>query len=398
MHFIQSTRKLCLLTLAILICQSVLLAQSLTFTQVTDIPPAPIDVQAQAVAWGDYNNDGWEDLFISMGVQFPQLNRLYQNNGDGTFSQITSGDIVTDFYQSKACGWGDFNNDGYLDLFVASLLNTRQLYENNGNGTFTKITSGPAVMDSGVTVGATWVDYDNDGYLDLDVSNVIAANFLYKGDGTGSGFLRITGQPNVEDVTSTIASVWGDFDNDGDRDVFVPNNQPYGEDSTSYFYINNGDGTFTRDMLSIIASDKIENSNGGNWVDYDNDGDLDLYVTGGSPQATTHPNYLYRNEGPANNFSFSKITTGNIVTDTSRASSSHWGDLDNDGDLDLFVINTFYENVGGPKYRSLLYVNNGDGTFTSLDSTSILFEPNHVGSAMADYDNDGDLDIFCGAG
>lgn len=387
MLLIQHARKLCLVILGLIsISQCVLFAQSLTFTQVTDVPSAPISLQSQAVAWGDYNNDGWEDLFISMGVSVPQFNHLYQNNGNGTFSQVTSGSIVTDFYQSKGCSWGDFNNDGYLDLFVASLLSTRQLYQNNGDGTFIKITSGAAVMDSGVTVGASWVDYDNDSYLDLDVSHAVGPNFLYKGDGTGSGFVRITGQPIVEDVTFTIGSAWADFDNDGDRDVFVPNGTSLGGDSINFFYVNNGDGTFTRDALNIFASDKTVDANGGSWVDYDNDDDLDLYVTGGNPPRV---NQLYRNEGPLNNYTFSKIMNENIVTDTCQFCASHWGDLDNDGDLDLFV-----PNAGEPKYRNRLYVNNGDGTFTSLDSTSLLFEPRYIGSAMADYDNDGDLDIF----
>src|SRR5437773_5816887 len=119
-------------------------------------------------AWGDYDNDGYLDLFVPNNNE---NNFLYHNNRDGTFTKITSGRIVTDGGNSFGAAWGDYDNDGFLDLFVANVNQKNFLYRNNGDGTFTKITSGAIVNDVGYSWGAAWGDYDNDGFLDLFVAN-----------------------------------------------------------------------------------------------------------------------------------------------------------------------------------------------------------------------------------
>jgi hypothetical protein len=142
------------------------------------------------VAWGDFDNDGVVDLFVANWQN--QRNFLYRNAGDATFTKILEGDIVNDVahydpYSSGPC-WGDFNNDGFLDMFVANQRDRNNfLYMNNGDGTFTKITDDPVVTDGGASFSSAWGDYDNDGYLDLFVANAFNQdNFLYrnKGDGT----------------------------------------------------------------------------------------------------------------------------------------------------------------------------------------------------------------------
>jgi hypothetical protein len=135
-------------------------------------------------AWGDYDNDGHMDLFVANGGGLN--NALYRNNGAGIFTKVKEGALVNDGGQSVSCAWGDYDNDGYLDLFVANRAGNNFLYRNNGNGTFTKITAGGIVTDGGESNGCVWLDYDNDGWLDLFVANRQGQNdFLYHNDGNG---------------------------------------------------------------------------------------------------------------------------------------------------------------------------------------------------------------------
>jgi enediyne biosynthesis protein E4 len=141
-------------------------------------------------AWGDCDNDGYLDLFVSV---FGGNNLLYRNNRDSTFTKITTGHIVTDGGNSVGCTWGDYDNDGNLDLFVSNASGQRNLlYRNNGDGTFAKMTIGNIVTDVGDSIGCTWGDYDNDGFLDLFVANRSGQNnFLYHNDGNSNHWLRV---------------------------------------------------------------------------------------------------------------------------------------------------------------------------------------------------------------
>jgi hypothetical protein len=291
--------------------------------------------------WGDYNNDGYLDLFVANGWPGDANNFLYSNNGDGTFTKITDGPVVTDMTNSIAGTWGDYNNDGFLDLFVANYKQNNMLYTNNGNGSFTKITTGSIVVDGGASFCCSWGDYDNDGNLDLIVGNRKAENnFLYRNNGDGT-FTRITTGAIVNDAGETFGVVWGDYNYDGDLDLFVAN--AFG--GNNLLYTNNGDGTFTKVMSGSVVSDG-GNSYGGSWGDYDNDGDLDLFVA----NAGGEDNFLYANNGEG---TFTKITAGVIVGDGGYSFGSNWGDYDNDGDLDLFIVNWADEN-------NFLYSNDGN--------------------------------------
>lgn len=252
-------------------------------------------------SWGsssvDYDKDGKLDIFTA---NFNRRNFLYKGIGDGSFTKITTGVLFNDSSGSVNPAWGDYDNDGWQDLFVAnSNFGAGQnnfLYKNNGDGTFTKITSGSIVTDGGNSTGGSWADYDNDGDLDLFVANYFNENnFLYRNDGSGI-FTKITTGEIVNDGGASVGSAWGDCDNDGDLDLLVSNDNNINE----FFYLNNGNGTFTKVTTGDIVTSGGR-SNGSTWGDYDNDGDLDIYIANGN-QSPAQNNFLFRNDGNSNNW------------------------------------------------------------------------------------------------
>lgn len=250
----------------------------------------------RSVAAVDYDNDGWNDLLIAnQGI--PSL--LYHNNGDGTFSKVIGQDIVTDVANVAGAAWADCDNDGYMDLFIGNRTGTPNLfYKNNGDGTFTKNTSSPIATLPNNTYGPTWVDYDNDLDLDIFIQNAFSSDFLFMNNLSGD-FTAVTTTPLTSAGGLGQASAsWGDYDNDGDLDCFIANLTDH------KFFSNNGDGTFTQITNSILTGPNPSGteSAGANWIDYDNDGDLDLYVLNGFGGGPDYNNFLYRNDGNANHF------------------------------------------------------------------------------------------------
>jgi hypothetical protein len=162
-------------------------------------------------AWGDYDNDGHVDLFV--GNELGLTNHLYHNNGNGTFTRITTGTIVNERADTDAPVWGDFDNDGDLDLFCSNYESPVRdfFYRNDGNGTFTKITQGAWVTDSATGVGAAWGDYDNDGFIDLFVANQGMSSFLYHNNGDGT-MTRITTGPVATVSGQSTGCAWADYD------------------------------------------------------------------------------------------------------------------------------------------------------------------------------------------
>ncbi len=307
-----------------------------TFTKVTTGAIVSDGAYTEGVYWFDYNNDGLLDMFAANITN--QNNILFRNDGSGNFTKITTGALVNDGGFSYGASIGDYNNDGFPDIFVvnggSSASQNNFFYTNNGDGTFTKVTTGTFVNEIGNSWGSSSVDYDKDGKLDIYTANYNRNNFLYKGNGDGS-FTKITTGAIVNDGGNSLNCVWGDYDNDGFPDLFIANaNFTAGENN--FLYKNNGDGTFTKITTGNIVNDG-GNSTGASWGDYDNDGDLDLFVT----NYFTENNFLYRNEGTG---TFTKITTGEIVNDGGASVGSAWGDYDNDGDLDLFVSNDNDQN------------------------------------------------------
>jgi hypothetical protein len=326
--------------------------------------------------WADFNNDGFIDLFVVNNQTNSKNNFLYLNNGNGAFTKVTTGIIVNDGGSSYGCTCGDYDNDGDIDIFVSNYGENNFLYSNNGDGTFTKITSGAVVNDGGNSTGCAWGDYDNDGYIDLFVCNRNQNNFLYHNNGNGT-FTKITSGAIVTDNSNSGGCAWGDYDNDGYIDMFVANAGP----AVDFLYKNNGNGTFTKITSGPVVSDTAHSS-GGSWGDYDNDGDLDLFVTCGVVGAGY--DRLYRNNG---NGSFTKITGDPIVNTSHWAGGGSWGDFDNDGYIDMFV--------SGYDGNNFLFKNNGNGTFTKVDTGIVVTDGSYkMGAMWGDYDNDGDLDLF----
>jgi hypothetical protein len=279
-----------------------------------------------AAGWADYDRDGFLDLYVVNwrdlnNVRYPDV--LYHNDGDGTFTDVTSSAGVwegDDPYAGMGMNWGDYNNDGWPDIYVSNyLVMPNYLYENNQDGTFTNVAfdknaAGEAPADEyyGHTAGSSWCDYDHDGDLDMWVTN-LAHTTDPRGFYTDySQMLRNNGPPDydftdVRDDTGIekkpymstdelhFGIAWGDYDNDGDYDMFIPQikNVDY---AYSYFFENNGDGTFTN--VSDDVGVKVWNTDGACWADYNNDGYIDLITEGKeSFENGTYQVRLFRNNG-----------------------------------------------------------------------------------------------------
>ena len=361
--------------------------------------------------WGDYNNDGFVDLYLSNGLQnYKWVGFLYKNNGDGTFDSVsTAGDIVTEKYVSGGSSWGDYDNDGYLDLYVANInpgsgtsASPNSLHTNNGNATFTKETTatvGDIVKTQSTSSGAVaWLDYNNDGYLDAATSNqkvypgTAAKNLLYRNSGSSPfTFTEVSNVFTTTEDTKRAGLTFADFDKDGDIDIFVASGTEY---KKNILYENNGSPSYNFTAVTLLESGSSVGKpvQGASWGDIDNDGDLDLYlVSGADDNGNAQANDLFRND----NGTLVHVTSGvgPLITDVDFSYASAFGDFDNDGDLDLFVGN----DGGYPTYQCRLYENDGTGVFTANTSTTLTVNNDFARSAAwADIDNDGDLDLMMG--
>ena len=383
------------------------------------------------VALFDYDNDGYLDIFFvdSLTIELLKANKksrsvLYRNNRDGTFSDVTDKAKVGDVGWGMGCAVGDFNNDGFDDLYVTS-IGPDHLFKNNGNGTFTDVTQKAGVSDPRFSTGAAFLDYDNDGKLDLFVTNYVGFDInnlpgfgegptcQFKGvpvqcgprglPGAGDSLFHNNGDGTFTDVSKKagvadsrgyygLDVVGSDFDGDGLIDIFVAN------DSTpNFLYHNNGNGSFSEiGFESGTALDKNGNEQGCMGVtlgDYDHDGLLDLFITNFDDEH----NVLYRNAGKGSFVDVSYEAGVAMISLPYVGWGTKFFDYDNDGWVDLFVANGHaYPQRDRYRQRKLLHRNNRDGTFSEVAAQSgsaLMEERASRGTAFGDIDNDGDVDV-----
>lgn len=245
---------------------------------------------ASMACWADVDGDGWLDVFVTGYGDAP--NTFFQNLGAGSFRELRNHPLHFGTGSARACAWGDPNDDGLPDLYVGNARQPNNFFWNRGDFHFDEDnTAGHLVEDVGYSYGLSWADYDEDGDQDLFVANFDKENVVYRNDGTGVLEPVREGILVTESGGASKGHAWGDYDLDGDIDLFVANGT-YAPDMRNFIYLNQGNGTFQRDMRGDVAV-HADTSAGAATADYDEDGDLDVFVAnwGSSDQV----NRLYRN-------------------------------------------------------------------------------------------------------
>jgi ASPIC and UnbV/FG-GAP-like repeat len=419
--------------------------------------------EKMGAAWGDFNNDGNEDLYVTMGAGSGGLlgeksDKLFENLGGDTFQDVTDSAGVTNTYgRGRSVNFVDFNNDGWLDIFVKNFKTPNVLYQNNGNGTFTDVATAAGIANAAGTI-SSWADYNNSGCRSLFVTGPGAPDQLWRNncDGTFTDVTAAAGFAN----SNGFAIAWGDYNNDGNIDLFVSRGV---KDENGLMWNANG-VTFSNKVTSSQAgvdfttsgsqvtfalySEKCPNpaqvfygrsntsptispftltaaqargkptyvggqsvgvfiwANSKGWHVRWSAGSKRTFfygtITSDGPftsakpfkillQGTYPASSLYRNNGDG---TFTDVTASAGLADPTNNRAAVWGDYDNDGYLDLFVVNSGSIEGNGVNH---LYHNNGDGTFTDVataDGLGTIVNGRGAGAAWGDFNGDGALDLF----
>jgi hypothetical protein len=341
------------------------------------------------LAWGDYDGDGDVDLYVTnwgAAIQVPP-NRLFRNDlVDGTPAMV---DVAADLgvdndRNSVAAAWADYDNDGDLDLYVADFFEQDFLYQGDGGQSFTEIGRARAMVNlekRGRVFSVGWGDYDNDGFLDIYLGKYYYDNELYHN--TGEGFLEPVSDLGVGDKRDTNGLTWVDYDNDGDLDLYVVNREQ--ENALYRNDLNAELGLFTEIACALSLAD-AEIGQSGTWADYDNDGDLDLYVS------NVGGNALYRNDGDDTFVDVAPAADVDVPSSGWITAMAPWGDVNGDGYLDLYLAN----GADRQPQTDVLAAGSNSGVFA--DSTGSAGLPAaasyHLSAAFADVDTNGTPDLY----
>jgi hypothetical protein len=360
-------------TILIIGCVANLQAQTLEFTDNSVNAGFNNTGSNSGIAVGDFDNDGFDDVYISVTLG---KNILYHNQGNGTFVDVAASAGVDDGDQSNCSVWGDINNDGYLDLYVTAYNVANAMYLNNGDGTFTDITVSSGTGNADRTRSTMFADIDNDGDIDLYVANIYDQNVMYRNNGDNT-FTDVTIASGTGDYLVAMGSLFFDYDNDGDQDLYLTHDayQAY------ILYENNGNGSFT----DVSAASNLNYAGQGMGVDigdYNNDGHFDVYIT------NLGYNNLFKNNGDG---TFTDVAQTVGVPDVGMGWGTFFFDFNNDGLPDIYVIN---DSFFAPN-DNVLYENTGQDTFSIISANTPLASPfSALGGATADYNNDGLVDIM----
>jgi hypothetical protein len=396
-----------------------------------------------SAAVADYDGDGYDDIFVTDSMEGGK-NHLYHNNGNFTFTDVGESAGVANgndgHNASSDALWFDYNNDGRPDLLVVR-FGQNQLFENLGGGKFRDVTRQAGLMGYKNAITAIAFDYDHDGYVDLFVGSYFQPvnvfqpetprffpeSFETANNGGGVTVYHNNGNGTFIDVTAKIGfklSGWtldlghGDANNDGWDDLYIAC-----DFGTDRFFLNNGDGTFTDKTETAIGFDTKKGMNA-DWGDYDNDGFLDIYVTNITDDYMREGNFLWHNNG---NLTFTDVARENGVHDTGWGWGAKFLDYDNDGWLDLYVVNGWVsagkdsyvpdifnmvtkpgidfadarnwppmgnKSLSGYQKKRLFHNEGGTGFKNEAARHGVDSVRDGRGIAVADFDNDGRLDLF----
>lgn len=351
---------------------------------------AGYDFPTQGIAWIDIDNDNDDDLLVTpfnAAVGATGIT-VFENDGLGNLTKTTVPGL-SDFASAtlRVISVGDINNDGYSDIIVNGSTSGGDVFINNKNKSFTR-TNLVLPNSFGLNWFASMADFNNDGRLDAVFSDDVSATstfFRFFTQNSSGEFEAFELGEIAAEATVSRGGSWADYDKDGDQDFI---RSRFGTTVTDYdqLYRNNGDGTFTPVTGTVFEQDYAMGSRSLSWGDYDNDLDLDVYIVENGAAASS---MLYRNNGDG---TFTKMT-GNLLSEAKAVQSfgSAWGDIDNDGDLDMVVANSL---------QAVLYINDGVGNFSKYTAQEYLVASDatrtNIAFAFSDYDNNGTLDIATG--